>query len=114
MPVTEDFKASMADLLVRKQTKDVAIRGRPPDDNVGTHIKQPLARPKMDKSDVDQTRLALDAVASLKARKEKNEAVYAKKQISKNDRSSNHEKGSDGAPLVKPSEVDEPTGCVTC
>lgn len=75
MPVSKDFKASVADLLVRKQTVDVTERGRPPDDDVGTHIKQPLARPKMDKSNVDQTRLALAAVESLKARQGKMQAA---------------------------------------
>ena len=114
MPVSHDFKASMADLLVRKQTVDGAERGRPPDDNAGTHIKQPLARPKMDKSNVDQTRLALAAVASLKARKENIQATCSHKQLTKIERPRHHEKRSDEDHLVERSDVDESTSCVTC
>ena len=110
MPVSQDFKDTVAHLLVRKQTEDAPSRGVPPDENMGTHIKQPLARPKKDKAHQDQTRLALAAVASVKARRENR----SKQQPTSNERLSIQDKTRGGEIMVKPSEIDESKSCVTC
>ena len=68
MPVSQEFKANMATLFVQQRQADAPVRGRAPiRDNVGTHIKQPLARPKIYSSQGQQQQmLAHAAVASLK------------------------------------------------
>jgi flagellar capping protein FliD len=67
MPVSQDFKANMATLFVQRRMADASIRGHAPVDNIGTHIKQPLARPKTYSAQGQQQQmLAHAAVTSLK------------------------------------------------
>lgn len=61
----------MAARFVNQRTADAPTRGRAPvRDNFGTHIKQPLARPKIRDSNRQQQVLAQAAVASLKKRQD--------------------------------------------
>jgi hypothetical protein len=71
MPMSNEFKVNMATLFVKQRTTDAPLRGGAPvRDNAGTHIKQPLARPKIRDSNHQQQMLAHAAVASLKNRRE--------------------------------------------
>lgn len=114
MPVSQRFNDSLADLMVKKQTVDSPKRGRPPDENAGTHIKQPLARPKKDPAHQAQMWLAVEAMESVKARREKIKAACNKLEKTSNERINSDDKEDKGATMVKPSEVDESTSCVTC
>jgi hypothetical protein len=69
MPVSEEFKANMTALFVQQRIADAPMRGWPVGDHLGTHIKQPLARPRIrDSTSKQQLVLAQAAVASLNRR----------------------------------------------
>ncbi|KAG7352874.1 hypothetical protein IV203_008922 [Nitzschia inconspicua] len=69
MPLTQEFKANMVALFVNQRLGEAHSRGRAHvRDDVGTHIKQPLARPKIRDANNQQQMLAHAAMASLKKR----------------------------------------------
>jgi hypothetical protein len=108
MPVSQEFKANMAALFVNQRTADAPTRGRAPvRDNVGTHIKQPLARPKIRDSNCQQQMLAHAAVASLKMRQGNIQSACNKMDETPKDMSKYQSKKTVDADdkIVKPSEI---------
>ena len=105
----------MATLFVQQRLADAPIRGRPVRDNVGTHIKQPLARPKTYSAKGQQQQmLAHAAVASLKQKqtniqsacdslKKKSSRHAANKKVPSSSPSASTK--IDEPRLLKPSEI---------
>jgi hypothetical protein len=108
MTVSQAFKVNMATLFVNQRMADAPTRGHPPvHDSVGTHIKQPLARPKIQESNCQQQMLANAAVASLKKRQGNIQSACNKMDETPKDMSQYQPKKSVDADdqIIKPSQI---------
>jgi hypothetical protein len=114
MPMSQEFKVNMATLFVKQRMADAPTHGNVPvRDNVGTHIKQPLARPKIRDSNCQQQMLAHAAAASLKKRHGKIQSACNKMDETPKDMSKYQSKKTVDADdkIVKPSQIRQKESC---